>query len=178
MKSTYTISPLDGITEAAKAIGAKVEYSAGASAFRYLPLINPAMKSARVEIFIETPVKSWYNDVAGDLPKADWEATVDSSDCFMIDGVKWEDLGDNPRTRVGVLPFCSSGRLLMQRSSSLLPSSRPTFRDRTSLESRVSAVQPSSSMESSSSTTSGTSRLESRYVSKLRFTDVAHTLVL
>ncbi|KAL8293753.1 hypothetical protein RQP46_000454 [Phenoliferia psychrophenolica] len=100
MKSTYTISPLDGITEAAKAIGAKVEYSAGASAFRYLPLINPSMKSAKVEIFIENPVKgSWYTDVAGVFPKADWEAAVDSSDCFMIDGVKWEDLGDNPRTR-------------------------------------------------------------------------------
>lgn len=74
MKSTYTISPLDGITEAAKAVGAQVEYSAGASAFRWLPLIDDFMKSAKIEVYKESPVKSWYNDFGSNFPKADWEA--------------------------------------------------------------------------------------------------------
>ncbi|KAK4704566.1 beta-glucosidase, partial [Phenoliferia sp. Uapishka_3] len=99
--STYTISPLEGITEAAKAIGATVEYSAGASAFRYLPLLDPLMTPALLEVFIENPAptKSWYEGVDVKLPKADWETTTTSSLVFAIDGIPWDKLGDSPLCR-------------------------------------------------------------------------------
>lgn len=99
LAGTYTISPLDGITEAAKEIGAEVSFATGASAFRYLPLLDPFMKNAKVEFFIDAPTSDYFNDASFDK-KADWEEATKSSLAFMIDGVPYEKLGDSPRCRV------------------------------------------------------------------------------
>ncbi|KAM0749713.1 glycoside hydrolase family 3 protein [Meredithblackwellia eburnea MCA 4105] len=99
LAATYTVSPLEGIKEAAKALGATVNYAVGASAFRYLPLLDRAMGPAKVEVFADSPVKDWYYDFEGEFPKPTWETATPSSQAFMIDGVPWKDLGGNPRTR-------------------------------------------------------------------------------
>lgn len=104
LASTYTISPLEGITEAAKKIGAEVSFATGASAFRYLPLIDPFMKNAKVEFFAESPTADYFNDASFDV-KADWEEPTKSSLAFMIDGVPYERLGDSPRARVSAELF-------------------------------------------------------------------------
>jgi beta-glucosidase len=94
LSSTYTITPLEGITEAAKEIGATVDFAIGASAFRYLPLLDPIMinpvtgeKGAHVEFFKQSPVSSWFEMIGAELPKADFSVSTKSSLAFMADGV-------------------------------------------------------------------------------------------
>lgn len=106
--STYSISPLDGIRDAAKKIGATVQYSSGASAFRYLPLLDSLMTPGKIEVFVKSPVKNWYRKVNEILPKADWDTTSKSTLAFMIDGVPWATLGESPLTRVSPRALFSS----------------------------------------------------------------------
>lgn len=103
LAGTYTISPLEGITTAAKEIGAEVEFATGASAFRYLPLLDPFMKNAKVEFFIKSPTGDFFNDEGKNIGKADWEEATRSSLAFMIDGVPYEKLGDDSYCRVSLL---------------------------------------------------------------------------
>lgn len=105
LTSTYTISPLEGITEAAKEIGAKVEYATGASAFRYLPLLDPLMTDGKVEFFADSPVDEWFEDVTSKLPVATFETSTKSSLAFMVDNIPYEDLGASPRCRVCLPSF-------------------------------------------------------------------------
>lgn len=106
LSSTYTISPLEGIKEAANEIGAKVEFATGTSAFRYLPLLDPLMTDAKVEFFIDSPVEDWFEDVASKLSSAAYETATTSSLAFMIDNVPYERLGSSPRSRVRPLLLC------------------------------------------------------------------------
>ena len=41
LRPTYTVSPLEGITAAAKKVGATVKYAAGANSHKYLPVVDP-----------------------------------------------------------------------------------------------------------------------------------------
>ncbi|KAI5477363.1 glycoside hydrolase family 3 protein [Pseudohyphozyma bogoriensis] len=99
LNSTYTVTPLDAIKDAAKEMGAEVRYEIGAAAYRFLPVLDAGMKDTKVEFFKKSPTSDWYKDVAGELPKADWETPTKSSLCFMIDGVPFEELGRDPLCR-------------------------------------------------------------------------------
>ncbi|BGP13740.1 hypothetical protein JCM10213_006430 [Rhodosporidiobolus nylandii] len=106
LASTYAVSPLDGITEAAKEAGATVNFHAGVAAFRYVPLVEPYIahphkpseQGALVEFFNGLPDDSWFTS-ADVQQKADYSVDTKSSLCFMIDGIPWEKLANNVRTR-------------------------------------------------------------------------------
>lgn len=106
LASTYTITPLDGITEAAKEIGATVDFAVGATAFRYLPFIDSIMflpsgdNGAFIEFFKSSPVSSWFDDVDSPLPEPAFSVSTKSSNAFMADGVPYEELGSSPHCRL------------------------------------------------------------------------------
>lgn len=94
--STYTVSPLEGITSAASEIGVHVEYAIGATSHKYLPLLDPYIQQdggqpgALVEFWNESP-SSDYVDVNPNfddpLKKAIWSTTTLGTNCFLMDGI-------------------------------------------------------------------------------------------
>jgi beta-glucosidase len=89
---TYQVSPLEGITAAAKAIGAEVTYSVGAHTHNFLPLLDPYMsidgstKGALVEFWNKTPASGWLDHLVDGEP-AVWSTPTLSSSCFLADGI-------------------------------------------------------------------------------------------
>ncbi|EKM59267.1 glycoside hydrolase family 3 protein [Phanerochaete carnosa HHB-10118-sp] len=72
---TYSVSPLEGVTESAKEIGAEVEYTAGTLSYRYLPAIDPYITydGKRGAFFEAVP--------------AVWSTRTNSAKCFLADGI-------------------------------------------------------------------------------------------
>lgn len=102
LRSTYTVSPLEAIHAVAKDTGGSVEFAAGASAFRYVPLVDSFMKDCHVAMWNENPVQDDFFTVAASekLPEPDFEVKgVPSSLAFMIDGVPYDKM-PNPYVRV------------------------------------------------------------------------------
>ncbi|EIN10508.1 glycoside hydrolase family 3 protein [Punctularia strigosozonata HHB-11173 SS5] len=95
--STYTVSPLEGITEAAKEFGAEVKFATGALTMRYLPLLDgymhlPGSESlgALMEFWNETPSDDFLNlnpNLTQSLPTCAWSTPTQSSYAFLVDGV-------------------------------------------------------------------------------------------
>ena len=94
--STRTVSPLEGITEAAKEFDAKVEHHIGVTStnYKYLPLISDYMKSedpgALVEFWNETPTEDFLKtdaDLTAERPNPVWETRTRSSSAFLTDGI-------------------------------------------------------------------------------------------
>jgi beta-glucosidase len=94
--STRTVTPLEGITEAAKEFDAKVEYHIGVTStnYKYLPLISDYMKSgdpgALVEFWNETPTEDFLKtdaDLTAERPNPVWHTTTRSSNAFLTDGI-------------------------------------------------------------------------------------------
>ncbi|GAA5944758.1 beta-glucosidase H [Sporobolomyces koalae] len=92
LASTYTVSPLEAIESQAKETGAKVEFAMGVAAFRWVPLLDPYLKSARVEVFNGLPKSDWFTQTSAELSKPDFSVGTASSLCFMIDGIPWDTL--------------------------------------------------------------------------------------
>ncbi|KAM0789495.1 hypothetical protein ACM66B_000314 [Microbotryomycetes sp. NB124-2] len=97
LRSTYTISPLQGISSAAEAVKATVESAVGLSlsAFKFVPLCDQNIRDAKVEFWRKSPLQDWFNDAGKDLPEADYSEAVSSSLAFMIDGIPYAELGSN-----------------------------------------------------------------------------------
>ncbi|GAA5877443.1 hypothetical protein JCM16303_003334 [Sporobolomyces ruberrimus] len=99
LASTYTISPLDAISAQAREAGASVEFSMGAAVFRYVPLLDPYLRSAKVECFNGLPADEWFTSSSFQPPKADFSADTKTSLCFMIDGIPWHKLSKDVHCR-------------------------------------------------------------------------------
>ena len=95
LRPTYTVSPLEGITAAAKEIDATVAYTVGAHTHKYLPLIDPYIKhdnegSALFEFWNSAPTEDWLStkpDFTQEVPEAVWQTFTHSANCFLADGV-------------------------------------------------------------------------------------------
>ena len=94
--STYTVSPLEGITSAAKAIGAEVQYTVGSLSHQYLPVIDPYIShngespSAFFEFWNESPTEDFLSlspDLSKSLPTCAWSTTTTTGKCFLADGI-------------------------------------------------------------------------------------------
>ncbi|GAA6016596.1 hypothetical protein JCM11491_006008 [Sporobolomyces phaffii] len=99
LASTYTVSPLEAIQAQAKEIGASVDFSMGVAAFRYVPLLDPYLKSSRVECFNGLPSSEWFTSSSFQPPKPDFTVDTKTSLCFMIDGVPWDKLSKDVHCR-------------------------------------------------------------------------------
>ncbi|GAA5851026.1 hypothetical protein JCM8547_009158 [Rhodosporidiobolus lusitaniae] len=105
LAATYTVSPLEGITEVAEKLGATVDFHTGVAAFRYVPLLDPYMTNpntkeagAVVQLYDGLPDESFFTS-AESLGKPAYEVDTKSSLCFMIDGIPWDQLGSEVRAR-------------------------------------------------------------------------------
>ncbi|KAF9528009.1 glycoside hydrolase family 3 protein [Crepidotus variabilis] len=97
LRSTYTVSPLEGITEAAKEIGAEVTYAIGATSHKYLPVLDPFIRNpqdgnpgALVQFWNAQPSDDFLADKVDNrktLPKADWSTATYGTNCLMADGI-------------------------------------------------------------------------------------------
>lgn len=94
--STYTVSPLEGITVAAQEIGADVEYTIGATSHKYLPLLDPYIRQdggrhgALIEFWNESPTEDYIStnpDFNTILKGTTWSTTTLGTNCFLMDGV-------------------------------------------------------------------------------------------
>ncbi|GAA5997985.1 beta-glucosidase H [Rhodotorula paludigena] len=107
MSTSWVVSPLEAITEAAKAVKASVDFAVGVSAFHYVPLMDPYLThptkkeaGALVEFFNGKPSDSFFADVNSlAQKKADYAVDTKSSLCFMIDGIPRDKLEAHVLTR-------------------------------------------------------------------------------
>ncbi|KAI0061708.1 glycoside hydrolase family 3 protein [Artomyces pyxidatus] len=87
----YSVSPFEGIAAAARAVGAEVTYSVGATSYKYLPLLNGYMdyaggKGALVEFWNAEPTEGWLNSLKSG-PDPAWSTPTKGSECFLMDGI-------------------------------------------------------------------------------------------
>lgn len=102
MRSTFTVSPLEGITAAANEIGARVDYAIGSASYRYLPaatklLSHPSGNGstersgiALIEFWLQEPssdFKTTHKAGVEILAKPDFAIAANSANCFMMDGI-------------------------------------------------------------------------------------------
>jgi beta-glucosidase len=143
LATTYTVSPLEGITEAATELGATVDFHIGTAAFRYVPLLDPYITNPRtgeqgalVEFFNGAPGENWFVDASPPSPstvdgsfwlnkaksgRADFAVDTKCSECFMMDGVDWSQFDSEVRSRVRfVLLLFFAFLSCVSRRSSLL----------------------------------------------------------
>ncbi|GAA5855803.1 hypothetical protein JCM3766R1_004060 [Sporobolomyces carnicolor] len=71
----------------------------GAAAFRFVPLLDPYLKSSRVECFNGLPKKEWFTSSSFQPPKPDYTVETKTSLCFMIDGIPWNKLSQDVHCR-------------------------------------------------------------------------------
>jgi beta-glucosidase len=111
MLTAYTVTPLEGITSAAKDIGAEVEYSIGSASYLYMPSISkmlshPSGKSeagfAQVDFWKSEPAKDFKSKTPGVKvsSKPDHSVPTGSCNCFMMDGVPNDIAVSQPYVRV------------------------------------------------------------------------------
>lgn len=81
--ATYTVTPLDAITEAAAEAGASVDFALGATSHRYLPELDPFMSDAKIEFFRSQPHDDWLSETKKALPAPDFVLPAPSSIAFM-----------------------------------------------------------------------------------------------
>jgi beta-glucosidase len=94
--STYTVSPLEGISAVAKEIGAEVTYGIGATSHKFLPLLDPYIKQedgqpgALIEFWNDSPGESFLKtdaDVGKPVQQCVWSTRTGGSNCFLMDGI-------------------------------------------------------------------------------------------
>ena len=93
--STYTVSPLEGISAAAKEIGAEVKYTVGTLSHQYLPVIDPyisydSQNKALLEFWNSSPTDDFLStksDLSAKLPPSAWSTPTNSGKCFLADGI-------------------------------------------------------------------------------------------
>ena len=96
LRPTYAVSPLEGITNAAKELGINVDYTVGAWTQKFLPLVDPLITledgtpGGFFEFWNDLPTKDFLaNDanLASQLPDPAWTTPTASSSAFLADGV-------------------------------------------------------------------------------------------
>ncbi|KAK0461743.1 glycoside hydrolase family 3 protein [Desarmillaria tabescens] len=106
--STYTVSPLQGIIEAAKAVNAQVNYTVGATSHKLLPLLDASIKQqdgtpgALLEFWNEPPTPDFISpqaDLNSSLKQPVWDTKTSVSNCILLDGVKAEKVSTSCWTR-------------------------------------------------------------------------------
>jgi beta-glucosidase len=93
--SSYTVSPLEGITNAAEEIGSEVDYALGAITTKLVPLLDLHLTrdengkpKALVEFWNEVPSDQFLNLEYTPITKEPtWSTPTKSSDCFLADGI-------------------------------------------------------------------------------------------
>jgi beta-glucosidase len=86
--STYTVSPLEGIRNAAKEAGADVTYSVGAYCHQFLPQIDALVKDAKMEFWNDRASEDFLSLApTSQLGEPTWSVDVKSSYNFMMDNV-------------------------------------------------------------------------------------------
>ncbi|TFL02721.1 glycoside hydrolase family 3 protein [Pterulicium gracile] len=87
---SWTVSPLQGITQAAKKIGAEVKYTLGTRGVKVLPLLDANLSVDKVlgEWWNKKPSDDFFSDRAGvELPEAEWSTRSQTTRNWCIDGV-------------------------------------------------------------------------------------------
>ncbi|KAK0243159.1 glycoside hydrolase family 3 protein [Armillaria nabsnona] len=106
--STYTISPLQGIIEAAKAMNVPVSYTIGATSHKVLPLLDASIKQqdgtpgALLEFWNEPPSSDFMSlqaDLSSTLKESVWDTRTLASNCILLDGVNAEKVSTSCWTR-------------------------------------------------------------------------------
>ncbi|KAF8213871.1 glycoside hydrolase family 3 protein [Mycena galopus ATCC 62051] len=95
--STYSVSPLEGITAVAKEIGAEVGYAVGAASHRYLAVLDPYIQQkseggagAVIEFWNQKPSEDYLETTANldtKLKQCDWSTPTLGTNCILLDGV-------------------------------------------------------------------------------------------
>jgi beta-glucosidase len=95
--STYTVSPLEGISSVAKEIGAEIKYAVGAASHSYLPVLDPYVQQkngggagAVIEFWNQKPSEDYLHataDLNTKLDKCDWSTPTLGTNCILFDGV-------------------------------------------------------------------------------------------
>lgn len=123
---TYTVSPLEGITAAAKEFGGDVKYTLGTTGYKYLPLLDLLVKhgdkaGALVEFWNEEPSTDFVSprpNFQTQLSKCAWSTGTRSLECTMLDGV----VSFSSCTQRYIVINIASGR--DESESNLLPPSK------------------------------------------------------
>ena len=92
LRPSYSVSPLEGVTAAAKKLGAEVEYCAGVNVHKALPIIDILIdKSATLlEFWNESPTADFLDpgaDITKPVPSAVWSTPTETGNCLLADGV-------------------------------------------------------------------------------------------
>ncbi|KAG6850899.1 hypothetical protein H0H93_006725 [Arthromyces matolae] len=96
LRSNSTVSPLEGITSAAKEHGASVTYTIGATSHTLLPLLNPYVQRPDgqtglfIEFWNEAPTEDFTTcdpAFSSPLKPAVWSTSTFETNCFMMDGI-------------------------------------------------------------------------------------------
>ncbi|KAF8897825.1 glycosyl hydrolase family 3 C-terminal domain-containing protein [Infundibulicybe gibba] len=94
--STYTVSPLQGITSFAEKSGINVRYSIRATLHRYPPPPDPLVQQkdgqpgALIEFWNEVPTPDFMStnpDFSMKIGPCAWSTSTRSTNCFLVDGV-------------------------------------------------------------------------------------------
>jgi beta-glucosidase len=114
MLSSYTVTPLEGITTAAKEIGAEVDYTIGSASYLYLPaatkLLSHPSGSARAKGSDIAQMDFWLQEPSSDFKssdkvgvkistKPDYSVPTNTANAFMMDGVPTEIAKGEPFIR-------------------------------------------------------------------------------
>lgn len=110
LRPTYAVSPLEAITNAAKEIGAEVQYSVGAHTHQYLPLMDPYLshesgQAAFFEFWNKEPSSDWLStspDFGAKLPEVDYTTPTYTAYCFLADGVDDDKVNEVCWIRVSI----------------------------------------------------------------------------
>ena len=95
LRPAYTVSPLEGITAAAKKLGTDVKYVTGANTHKFLPVLDSYISTngkpgALIEFWNAPPTQDFLagnSVVSAALPAPVWSTTTTSSNCFISDGI-------------------------------------------------------------------------------------------
>lgn len=96
LRPSYAISPLEGITNAAKELGINAQYALGAWTQKYLPLVDPYITQADgsqggfFEFWNDSPTADFLHsdsNLSVMLPEPAWTTPTASSYAFLADGV-------------------------------------------------------------------------------------------
>jgi beta-glucosidase len=99
MLSSYTVTPLEGITSAAKELGAEVDYAIGSASYMYLPaatnlLSHPDGKRdkevAQMDFWLQEPSSDFTTAEKASVKistKPDYSVGANTANAFMMDGI-------------------------------------------------------------------------------------------
>ncbi|KAG9218808.1 hypothetical protein CCMSSC00406_0001078 [Pleurotus cornucopiae] len=96
LRSTYVVTPFEGITAAANEIGAEVTYHIGTPSHNTLPLLDGSIRQgndepgAYMQFWNESPSKDFLStspDLHAKISEHAWDIPTHSTNCFLADGV-------------------------------------------------------------------------------------------